>query len=507
MPHLDDGGSGEHRILVVHADASIGSSLVQRIARSDRIVKLVGSGTVALEALQDCDFQLAVLCSGLTDLDPLEIIPEIQRVSAATAILILSSEPQLEAAAAAFAAGASNYLPLPCEDRKLLLAVQEILEQSTRTSNADLGARTQSEEFLPRLVCRSAGMRRAVKSLQEAQRHMRPVLFVGEPGTGKTYLSDYLHARTSRESAAAYLKIPCGVLPATPILARLEKLAQSFTQSGQGPCDGLASVQPHSRIEGTILLEHVDALTPQDRARLLECLTRFWGRSRSRLRNRSRSRVCMTWATQHEKLLEQREWTEAVTQALSATTVEVPPLRSRERDFALLVHHAIQSALLPGSPTRTVTRQAIDHLWQRRWVGNVRELESKIQNLVVHAAGTEITLVDVADLMLDLNQDPAADPRYFPLDQSTVELDRSLPDWRDDVIRRMDEHYFRYMLTRSAGRVELCAQLSGLSRRSVSSKLRFLGIDKRMFKSSSHKGKHGVSRRNAPMAEAHSGAI
>src|SRR5262249_5479129 len=70
---------------------------------------------------------------------------------------------------------------------------------------------------------------------------------------------------------------------------------------------------------------------------------------------------------------------------LHVLPVAVPPLRERREDIpSLVAHHlALARSRSPASPVRSIAPGALDILVAAPWVGNVRELASVVERLVV----------------------------------------------------------------------------------------------------------------------------
>jgi two-component system NtrC family response regulator len=83
---------------------------------------------------------------------------------------------------------------------------------------------------------------------------------------------------------------------------------------------------------------------------------------------------------------------------LKVVHINVPPLRERRDDIPLLVHHFLRKvARANGLPVKNVSHEALKHLYQYDWVGNVRELENVIERAVILCDGDEVQPQDLAE--------------------------------------------------------------------------------------------------------------
>jgi two-component system NtrC family response regulator len=159
---------------------------------------------------------------------------------------------------------------------------------------------------------------------------------------------------------------------------------------------------------------------------------------------------------------------------LNVVRIELPPLRERDqRDIPLLVEHFLERLTERGYPARTFNREALSRLTCYHWPGNVRELEHLVEQLVVTAPGPVIRAEDLPPQIIATREEP------FSLD---FDLHRPLQAITDELTARIERVYLRRVLEQYQGRIDACAAHCGLSRRSISEKLRRYQINKAEFK-------------------------
>jgi DNA-binding NtrC family response regulator len=116
----------------------------------------------------------------------------------------------------------------------------------------------------------------------------------------------------------------------------------------------------------------------------------------------------------------------------------------------------------------------MDVLVKCAWPGNVRQLENAIERACVTARDGVIT---PKSLPPDVGRRPDGKPHPFQVD-----LNRPLPDQLAEITAEFERRYLRRALKKSRGHVGKCAEISGLSRRSITDKIAQYGIDKDEFK-------------------------
>ena len=108
------------------------------------------------------------------------------------------------------------------------------------------------------------------------------------------------------------------------------------------------------------------------------------------------------------------------------------------------------------------------------WPGNVRQLENAIERAAVTARDGVIT-----PKSLPPDVGGRAEGRAHPFH---VDLTRTLPDQLAEITAEFEKRYLRRALKKTRGHVGKCAEISGLSRRSITDKIAQYEINKHEFK-------------------------
>lgn len=114
------------RILLVEDDELLGAGIDDTLTRARHAVEWVRSGTQALAALQDAEFDLVVLDLGLPGLDGLDVLRRSRACGSLTPVLVLSARDAPVQRVAGLDAGADDYLVKPFEVEELLARVRAL---------------------------------------------------------------------------------------------------------------------------------------------------------------------------------------------------------------------------------------------------------------------------------------------------------------------------------------------------------------------------------------------
>jgi len=231
------------------------------------------------------------------------------------------------------------------------------------------------------------------------------VLLLGESGTGKELLARALHdnstrARSGRQpdggrDPSPFIAVNCAAIPESILEAELFGYEK-------GAFTGAATAR-EGRFEaangGTLFLDEIGDMPLILQTRLLRVLA---GGEFYRVGGREliRCNVRIVAAT-HQDLsarVAAGAFRADLMHRLDVVRIELPPLRSRRGDIALLAQHFLAATAqeLKLSPKR-FSRAALKLVAQRDYPGNVRELENLCRRLAVIAPGSEILPGDLGD--------------------------------------------------------------------------------------------------------------
>lgn len=220
----------------------------------------------------------------------------------------------------------------------------------------------------------------AVERASRAAALNRPVLVIGERGTGKELIAERLHHLSPRWSAPLVV-MNCAALPENLIEAELfGHEAGSFT--------GAVKTR-HGRFEqadgGTLFLDELASLSAPAQDRLLRAVE--YGEITRIGASKPLSVDVRIVAATNEHLpglVEQAKFRADLLDRLSFEVITLPPLRVRQGDIPLLVEHfgrrmgvELEWPNWPG-----FSDKAMAELERYRWPGNVRELRNVVERAV-----------------------------------------------------------------------------------------------------------------------------
>jgi transcriptional regulator with PAS, ATPase and Fis domain len=298
-------------------------------------------------------------------------------------------------------------------------------------------------------VIASPGLSRLVETAQRVAQTNATVLITGESGSGKELVARSIH-HFSLRSACPWVDVSCGALPEQLMESELfgyEKGAFSGAESAKPGLFELAS-------RGTLFLDEIGELEPKMQVKLLRVLD---GVPYYRLGGVKKVSVDVriVAATNQDlgKMVEQGRFRADLYHRLSQITLAVPPLRERPEDVIPLALHFLEQY----NPKGYFSDRALAQLRQHSWPGNVREL----RNVVVRTA---VLAKDgcVESISFENGSQPY---RADDLHGASLNLDGIE---RRTILRALE---------RTNGHQQKAAELLGISRRTLSRKLKTYGLD------------------------------
>ncbi len=214
------------------------------------------------------------------------------------------------------------------------------------------------------------------------------VLVIGESGTGKELIAKNIHYQSGRKYEA-FIPVNCAAIPKDLIESELfghEK--GSFTGA-----DSARTGYFEQADKGTIFLDEVTELPPSSQAKLLRVLQEGEidkiGRKKS---HKVDVRVLAATNRNIEDLSNENILRQDLFYRLNILEIDVPPLKDRKGDVAILVDHFIHYFCEEmGRDLLTVDSNAMLLLDGYSWPGNVRQLKNVIQRIVILASENMVT--------------------------------------------------------------------------------------------------------------------
>lgn len=477
------------KVLVVDDDQAICVVVSEALRRAGHTVKV--GGTIAERAQLLATFQPDILVTDvkLPDGDGLDDVQAILERWPAMRVIILSAQNTLNTAVRAAEQGAFEYLPKPFDLNELTRAVKDGLatRRAPESALAD-GAEGEAEddnqisEDMP-LVGRSAAMQEVYRTVARVLGNDLTILILGESGTGKELVAQAIH-RLGHRRAHPFIAVNMAAIPRELIEAELfgyEKGA--FTGATQRTAGKFEQADG-----GTLFLDEIGDMPLEAQTRLLRVLqsgevTTVGGSTPVKVN----VRIIAATNKDLPALITENRFRQDLYYRLNVVPIDLPPLRARRDDVALLARHFLDLAAQEGLPRKTLDADAARLLSLYSWPGNVRELQNLMQRMAV-LNREDVISVEAVRANIDMGDIAASSG-----EAASDDLNRLLEEWvrqrvslntygdgpglHDAMLALIEPVLLRETLSAVDGNQIRAASLLGINRNTLRKKLTDYDID------------------------------
>jgi DNA-binding NtrC family response regulator len=394
-------------------------------------------------------------------LDGMELLRRAHALDPALPVIMITGFATIESAVEAVKAGAFDYLPKNFSIDQLQVSVERALRhRRLAVENRNLREQLQETLGLENIIGRSPAMARVSELIRKAARSEANILVVGESGTGKELVARAIHANSQR-AAQAFVPVDCASLP--------ENLLESeLFGHEKGAFTGAIKSKPglmELAHRGTLFLDEIAELPMTLQSKLLRALQERQIR-RVGGTNQITVDVRVVSATNRNlrEAIAKGEFREELYYRVNVIAIELPPLRDRAGDIALLAHAFLKR--YGGGRVLAFEDDALAALEAYHWPGNVRELQNIIERACALADGTTIKRRDLPDYVLH-GEPPRADGRSAapPSDVPLSAAGLTLQEARERWMRTLESAYLRDLLERHGGNISAAAKAAGIDRK------------------------------------------
>ncbi|MGI3209587.1 response regulator [Roseovarius tibetensis] len=443
-------------VLVADDDRTIRTVLTQALTRAGCRVHATSSLTTLMRWVAEGKGDVVISDVVMPDGNGLEMLPKIAQDRPGLPVIVISAQNTIMTAIKAAEAEAYDYLPKPFDLPDLMKRTARALE-----SRAQRGAAPAPEDDRPEelpLIGRTPAMQTLYRVVARVMHSDLPVMICGESGTGKSLIAKALHDFSDRRTL--------------PLV--------TMTAGDLGDLDGPAKIL--ARVKGgTLVLDEVSDLPLEAQGRVVRMMDapgdhvpRFM----------ATSRVPPAQAMEDGSLREDLYY------RMSGAVIDVPALRDRIEDIALLAAHFLARDEREGQPARHMSDEAVELMRAYSWPGNVRQLENAVRRIGLTAHAAEITRAEVETV---LGNQPRAEPvmregrgaeslsasvaghlqRYFDLHGT----DLPPPGLYGRILKEVETPLIEIALDATGGNQMKCADLLGINRNTLRKKITDLDIN------------------------------
>jgi len=465
--------AGPASVLIIDDEVAIRDSLETLLTMEGFQVVLATDGPSGLDRLAQREFDLVLLDLALPGESGMDLLPKILEMTPGMPVIMITAFGTVSNVVEAIRAGAENFVQKPWDNEKLLADIRAAVARKRAEEEVVQLKRTLKQRYnFENIVGKSEPMLRMFDLVAQVAPSRSTVLIQGESGTGKELIAKALHANSPRRDKP-FVPVNTGAVPSDLLESTLFGHVKGAFTSAIAAKKGLFEVANG----GTLFLDEIGTMGMDMQAKILRVLQdrRFMHLGGTQeiqvdVRIIAATNVDLSTAVREGRFREDLFY------RLNVICLELPPLRARRQDIPLLAAHFLKLyADENNTPVPSLAPEAMRILMDYEWPGNVRELENAIERAAVTTVGDTIGPEKLPPRVTGL---PQEDRHRFEID-----LKHPLPYYLKEATEAIERQYIIKALEKSRGNVGRCAELCGLSRRSISGKISQYEIDKYPFKS------------------------
>ncbi len=472
------------RILIADDEINIRRVLEAILRRDGYDVVTAANGN---EALANMSHEIHTVITDLKmpGLDGMGLLRRLSAEYPDVPVVMITAHGSVENAVEAVKLGAFDYLEKPFDQEQ----ISQIVSKAMRThvlARRDARPEDAASRGRFRLVGESPAIRQIYAVVEKVADTPSTVLITGESGTGKELVARALHDNSSRHSGP-FIKINCAAIPKTLMESELFGYEKGAFTGAVGSKPGRFELA-HG---GTLFLDEIGEIPTEMQVKLLRVLQESEFERVGGIKT-IKVDVRLLTATNRDLAAEigTGSFREDLFYRLNVVPIHLPALRERRQDIPLLVDHFI--ARFNERLKKQITGiepEAVERLVAHNWPGNIRELENVVERTILFCEGPHIAVDDLPPEISGLPSSassaslpeitaPAA-PAPAPAASAVPPVGEEVGSLKEAVraeTERVERELIQRALDETGGNVTQAARKLQISRKSLQTKMKELGL-------------------------------
>lgn len=452
-----------YRILIVDDEDNVRRMLTTALTLQGHETLTASHGAEALQRFTDTPPDVVLMDIRMPTMNGIDALKIMRTRRPRTPVILMTAYAEVDTAIEALRSGAFDYVIKPFDLDELNLLIQRALQlQAMKQEIRSLHQALSTSWQWGHILTNSPHMMEICKDTAKIALSQANVLISGESGTGKELIARAIHYG-SRRANGPFIKINCAALPESLLESELFGHEQGAFTGAQALRQGLFE-RAH---RGTLLLDEIGEMPPLLQAKLLRILQeREFERVGGHQTIRVDIRIVAATNRDLQAMVREGSFRNDLFYRLNVIHLQLPPLRERRQDIALLANHFLQKFSAENQRDMIeIDPAAMSLLNAWPWPGNIRELSNVIERAVVMSTGAVIFADDLPT--------PLQRPVSGGSTNTPPPVERNLKE----EIKREERRIISEVLEQQEGNRTRTALMLGISRRALMYKLQEYGID------------------------------
>lgn len=449
------------KIYVVDDERLIRVAIADDLREAGYDVREFSSAHAALQQInqENAGVDLIITDLKMPGMDGLELMAKVKKIRPEIFVLLMTAHATVDTAVEAMKLGAYDYIAKPFDMDELFLAIERITEvKEVKDENKQLRNQISRKYDMSSFIGQSTGTHKVFDLVKIIAGKSTSVLITGETGTGKELLTGIIHFNSQR-SRRPLIKVSCAILSREIFESELFGHVKGAFTGAENTRAGRFEMAD----KGTLYLDDVDDIPYDLQVKLLRALEegeieKVGGGETIKVD----VRVIASTKKNLKDMVAQGRFREDLYYRLNVFPINLPPLRERPDDIALLAKHFVNE--FSGGQEVKIDHEVLEILKQYQFPGNVREIKNLMERLVL------------------LSTDGIIDKRIIPVDVRFPGKPHTCFYFENkplvEILREVEVNAIRDALMRSGGNKARAAQILQVPPSTLKSRIEKLNLDR-----------------------------
>jgi two-component system response regulator AtoC len=436
-------------VLLVDDERRLVNAYKIKLSEEKMTVQVAYTGREALAKANKSSFDICVLDIRLPDIEGTDLLKKLKEIQPMMEVVMLTGYASLDTAINSMKSGAYDYLTKPCQFSQLEKVITKAYEKkSLKEKNLILEEQLTRFATKDKFIGESPSVKYIMKQVSLLANSNVPVLILGETGTGKELIARGVHELSTR-SRNPFVAVNSSALQENILESEIFGYKKGAFTGADTDKIGLLEIAN----KGTFFFDEIGDMSPGIQAKILRVLeTGVFRRLGDTREIKIDTRYICATNKNLEKEVVEKAFRKDLFYRLNTFVLNLPPLRERKEDIAMLCEHFIHK-FTKGNMNKHISKEAMNKLKQYEWPGNVRELANVLERALLTSENREeITLEDLPQKMVCEQKVVSTSNLTFELTGEVVNLDE------------LQTKYIRHVTELMGNNKSKVARLLGISR-------------------------------------------
>jgi len=444
------------RILVVDDEPNSLFGICQVLKDEGYRVIPAENGKQALEKFQNHSVDIIITDEKMPDMSGMELFSAVKKTGGQIPVILITAYGSVSLAVEALKQGVFYFFEKPIFNNleRFLTIVNQALKTQEMERELDHLRKEVSEKYsFPNIIGNHQKMQEVFEIIGRVAQTDKTVLIQGESGTGKDLIAKTIHYNSQRRDKPL-VTIPCGALTDTLLTTELFGHTKgAFTGAVKETVGRFQAAEG-----GSVVLDEIGEVPLNLQKTLLRVIEeKEFERVGDNRPIRVDIRILATTNRNLQEEIKKGNFRKDLFYRLSIVSLTIPPLRERASDIPLLVNHFLKKFKEGGHSSR-IEPAALEYLKNYPWHGNVRELSSMVQQMLLFSDGPALTENDL----------PPQLRQHAQIVQAETKGKIQLPA----MVSELEEKWILQKLIESNWNQEKAAKLLGMTRKMLTNRIK-----------------------------------